>query len=224
MAKFDQDSIQAVIFDMDGLMIDSEPLHCEAYDRVLKKFGYDLTKDENSQRYVGIGDVACCDDLISRHHLPITTKELMKQKQGEYLKLLDSNIKAQPGLLKLLDQLQKNNYKKAIASGSLLYEIKTIINSLKIEKFFDAVCSVEEVQNGKPEPDLFLLAARRLEISPERCLVLEDAPSGIKAAVSANMKSYAIPSRETLDKDFSLADRVLPSLEKVYGFMVSDKL
>ncbi len=93
----------------------------------------------------------------------------------------------------------------------------------KIGSLIDLYCSAEQVSAGKPQPDLFLFAADKLGINPNECLVLEDAPTGIAAANAAGMKSYAIPSRETKNKDFSQATRKLKSLNEVFDYLTSSK-
>ncbi len=214
--------IEAVIFDMDGLMIDSEPLHCFAFNQVLNNFGYKLTQEENNARYVGLGDVACCKDLVARLNLPISSQELMEQKQNAYLQIMEKEVKPKPGLIDLLNKLQTNHYKLAVASGSALHEIKIIVKALRIENLFETLCSSEEVKQGKPAPDVFLLAAKRMNLTPQVCLVLEDATSGIEAAKNAEMLRYAIPSQETIGQSFALANRVLNSLSEVYDCIVLD--
>lgn len=206
--------VGAVIFDMDGLMIDSEPFHCRAFDKVFKQFGKELTEEENNKYFVGISDKDAAENMVRQYNLPLSPEELVKQKQTAYLEYLNQ-ITPQPGLIDLLKILQKHNYKKAIASSSMLTEIDAVVTALNVKPFFEAFCSAQEVKHGKPAPDVFLLAAERLEIPPKQCLVLEDATSGIKAAKAAGMFSIAVPSRETADSDFSNATAILPNLDEL---------
>lgn len=208
--------IKLVIFDMDGLMIDSEPFHQKAFDRVFKEFGKELTEEENNRYYVGISDIDAAEDMINRFSLPISAQELVDKKQAAYRDLVSTQIIPQEGLMDLLITLQENGFKKVIASSSMLEEIKLIINSLKINEYIDDYFSAQQVKNGKPAPDLFLFAAEKMDTPTDECLVLEDAPSGINAAKAAGMKSIAIPSRETVGKDFSNATKILSSLSEVY--------
>lgn len=211
--------IKAVILDMDGLMIDSESLHCKAYDTVLKQYGYGLNAKENSERYVGISDPDISRDLISRYNLPIKPEKLAFLKQQEYRRLLGNEVIPQAGLLELLNRLKSSGFKVAIASSATTEEIKTVVKKLKIEPFINSITSSYEVENGKPKPDLFLHAAQKINIPPSNCLVLEDAPSGILAAKAAGMYSFAIPSSETKDKDFSKATKKLNRLSEVFQFI-----
>lgn len=201
---------------MDGLMIDSEPFHYKAFNKVFHQYGKQLTVENNNKYYIGISDIDAAKDMIVRYSLPLTPKELVRKKQAVYQELIGSKITPQPGLLALLQKLQQRGYKKGIASSSMLKEIKLVMDTLKINQYIDTYCSAQEVRQGKPSPDLFLYAAHKLKVEPKDCLVLEDAPSGIQAAIAAGMKTYAIPSRETKDKDFSVATRILNNLNAVF--------
>lgn len=190
--------IKAVLFDMDGLMIDSEPLHLQAFNNVLEKYGKHLTEEENTKRYVGFSK--------TREDKTVTKK-------------LRNNVVALPGLMELLTDLKKDGYKIAIASSSRLETIKIVIGGLKISSLIGIVASTDEVEHGKPAPDVYLLAAKKLGMNPLECLVLEDAPRGVEAGKSAGMKVFAIPSSYTKGQDFSKADKVLTSLSEVFSLL-----
>lgn len=211
--------IKAVLFDMDGLMIDSEPLHLQAFNRVLEKYGKHLTEEENKERYIGLSDEDEALDMVDRFRLPISAEEVVRQKQIIFMQLLKSQIVAQAGLINLLKNLKQNGYKTAIASSSGLDEIKTVISGLGIDSYIDAYCSAEEVKNGKPAPDVYLLAAKKVGVDPSECLVLEDAPKGVQAGKAAGMTVFAIPSQYTKGEDFSQANKVLNSLSEVFTLL-----
>lgn len=208
--------IKAVLFDMDGLMIDSEPLHLQAFNSVLEKYGKHLTEEENTKRYIGTPDVDGARDMVIRFNLPISAEELVLAKREKTKQLLRNNIVAQLGLMELLTELKKGGYKIAIASSSQLETIEIIVDELKVTSLIDASSSTGEVKRGKPAPDVYLLAAKKLGVEPLECLVLEDAPKGVQAGKAAGMKVFAIPSEYTKGEDFSLADKVLNSLDEVY--------
>ena len=207
--------MRGVIFDMDGLMIDSEFLHLQAYNYVLEPMGYHLS-DEDNQKYVGISDEDVTKDIVERFSLSITPEELNRKKEQAYKTILSENVKAQPGLTELLENLKKSDYKLAVASGSHKEEIDIVLEKLRLSEYYDIIVSADEVQNGKPEPDIFLLTSKRLGIPPEECLVLEDASHGVVAAKKAGMYCYAIPDRWTKNHDFSQADLILDNLRDVY--------
>lgn len=208
-------NIKAVLFDMDGLMVDTEPLHLQAFNKALEKYGKHLTEEENTKRYIGTPDIDGAKDMVVRFNLPISAKELVLTKQENTKQLLRNNIVAQPGLVALMTNLHKNGYKIAIASSSRLENIQTVIDGLKITSLIGALASTDEVEHGKPAPDVYLLAAKKLGVNPSECLVLEDAPKGVQAGKVAGMVVFAIPSQYTKGEDFSLADKVLNSLSEV---------
>lgn len=214
--------IKAVIFDMDGLMIDSEPFHYEAFNEIFKKFGKELPQEDNNTYFVGISDDDAAPKMIEKYNLPIEPKDLVREKQVVFQELI-KNITPQPGLMELLNTLQEKGYKKAIASSTALDDIEIIISALGITRYLDGYFSAQQVLHGKPAPDLFLYAAEKLGVQPKECVVLEDAPAGITAAKAAGMVRYAIPSRETKGKDFSSATKVLASLHEVFENLQKEK-
>ncbi len=211
--------IKAVLFDMDGLMIDSEPLHLQAFNKVFEKFGKHLSGEENSKRYVGIADVGVVEDMVNRFNLPISAHELLVEKQNAYKDILKNGLVTQPGLIDLLTKLHSSGYKIAIGSGSYRVQIEIVIEGLNISSFIDQYMAIDDVKAGKPAPDIYLLAAKKLAVDPAECLVLEDAPSGVSAAKAAGMICFAIPSKETKGLDFSFADKVLGSLSEVFDLL-----
>lgn len=208
--------IKAVLFDMDGLMVDTEPIHLQAFNFVFQQFGKYLTEEENAKKYIGISDIDEAKDMVVSFNLPISAPELVKAKKARVKELLISLV-PQPGLIDLLKNLKQNGYKTAIASSSPLDIIKRIIQDLRIEEMFDEFTSGEEVKDGKPAPDVYLLAAEKVGVNPSECLVLEDAPRGVQAGKAAGMIVFAIPSQYTRGQDFSMADKVLNSLSEVYS-------
>jgi beta-phosphoglucomutase family hydrolase len=214
--------IKAVIFDMDGLMIDSEPFHYQAFAKVLQAYGKQLTEETFNSLYPGISDIDQANDMVQRYDLPVSPEQLAAEKQTAYYALLEETITPKPGLMSLLQYLQEQNYLMAIASSSSLEEIQRVVDGLHIAPYITTICSAEEVAHGKPAPDIFLLAASRLGVDPSECLVLEDAPSGIWAAKDASMLRYAIPSEQTKDQNFAGANRILFSLRDVPNVLRQD--
>ncbi len=209
---------KAVIFDMDGLMVDSEPIHQQAFDQVFQKYGKQFTEEDNIKLYLGKTDMDCAVDMVTRYQLPITAEELFDQKQVITRQLLDK-ILPRPGLMDLLNDLRRVGIKMAIASSSQIATINIIVKALEVGDFFDALYSAENVKRGKPAPDVYLLTAKAISVDPNDCLVLEDSPIGVAAAVAAGMTVFAIPGKETMDGDFSQADKVLNNLGGVFQFI-----
>ena len=207
--------ITAVIFDMDGLMIDSETVSRLAFDQAIKDFGGDGLSEEENIKYIGITDLDGAEDIIKTKKLKISKEELIDRKQKYYTQSLKEKIIVRPGLMDLFKDLKNKGIKMAIASSSQRQSIEIVIDKLDIKKYVDFYCSGRDVKRGKPFPDVFLKAAAGLGVDPKDCLVLEDAPKGVEAGKSAGMIVFAIPSRETKGGDFSKADLILSSLSIV---------
>ncbi len=145
-----------------------------------------------------------------------SVKELIEERRKIFYSLLNKEeIKLMPGLINLLNILKKNNKKIAIASSSEKEYIEYILNKFNIKEFFEVIISGYEIEKGKPEPDIFLKASEKLKVSPNECLVIEDSRNGVLAAKRAGMKCIAIPNSITKNQDFSLANKVLNSLNEI---------
>jgi HAD superfamily hydrolase (TIGR01509 family) len=215
--------IKAVIFDMDGLMIDSEPLHWKAYNSVLMGFGFSFMFKDYS-KYFGVSDKDIITDLINKYKIKnISLKAFMEKKDKIYENYLIKKLKPKMGLISLVKNLSKKGFLLAVASSAHTKEIKIVLSKLKLDSFFNEIVSADNVDEAKPSPDIFILSAKKLRVLSENCLVLEDSPKGVIAAKSAGMFCYAIPSSDVKDDDnFKLADRILNNLSQVYDSINRD--
>lgn len=206
--------IRALIFDMDGVVVDSEPLHLLAYQELFGKHNIEFTEEHNRE-FLGCKDVAMAVVLIDRYGLPETPESLVLAKEAILFRLLTDQAQARPGLSTILERAKSANLPMAIASSATLPTIHLVVDRLNIRNYFRSLSSGDEVKNGKPAPDVFLLAAERLGVKPENCLVIEDTLNGIRAAKSAGMMCIAIPCEATVHQDHSLADVRLTSLLEI---------
>lgn len=208
--------IKAVIFDMDGLMIDSEPIQSKSFESVLTEYGIQPEYQKNGLiQIIGVRAGDNWKRIKELHQIPESIDVLLEKKQKTYIELLKENIKPSDGLIDLLKLLREQDLKMAIASSSSMEHIMLIINSLEISDYFDEIVSGDDVVNGKPDPEIFLKAAENLNIPPEHCLVLEDAETGVQAAHAAGMKIIAVPTHHTLSHNFSKADIIIKSLADI---------
>ncbi|MFH1097891.1 MAG: HAD family phosphatase [Candidatus Desantisbacteria bacterium] len=213
--------IKAVIFDMDGLIVDTESLYSIALQMVAQKRGKDFTLE--LKRAI-IGKPGMISMAIFKEYLGLSddVSQLLRERETTYGELLDqAELIPLPGLLNLLDLLDKLELATAIASSSQGQWIRVVINKLGIDDRFKAIVSVNDVENGKPYPDIYLLAAKRLGVLPEHCLALEDTPTGMEAARRAGMICVAVPNQYSLGLDFSMADMVIDSLDEVEDKVLS---
>lgn len=208
--------LRAVIFDMDGLMIDTERLHHESFKTVLEQYGIKPVPNTQGVIHIsGISAEANWEHFKKQYGFNANTQDLTKAKNDTHLKLLQDKVEAMPGLLELLKNLKADGYKVGIASSSIRDHINLIVDRLGIANYFDAITSGEEVSNGKPTPDIFLKAATKLGTDPAQCLVLEDAMNGLHAGKAAGMHVIVVPNEFTQDEDFSAADLRVSSLEEL---------
>ncbi|HHH42091.1 MAG TPA: HAD family hydrolase, partial [Chloroflexi bacterium] len=195
-------------------MVDSEPLAKWAWSQVLARYGRRL--DEGTFREVlGLRVIDSAALFCERFQLPLTPQQAMAERDRLFLAAVPSRLRACPGLLPLLEALAERGLPLGVATSGHRRYVELALRTLGIADRFQAVATGDEVARGKPAPDVYLLAAERLGVPPACCLVLEDAPLGVAAARAAGMVCVAVPSPEAASADFSLAHRVLPSLEAV---------
>jgi beta-phosphoglucomutase family hydrolase len=201
------------VFDMDGTLVDSEMMHCRAYQQVVASLGKDLVlTEEEYDQFTGATDAMICAYIINRDHLAVSAQELLAQKERLFHEMLSGPMEPLPGVVKTLESLKKRGLKIAVASSSTKESIEVVLKSLNLRHFFDAIASGEEVENSKPAPDVFLLAARRLGVSPNRCLAFEDSENGTIAASRAGMYCIAIPCGSTIKQNHAAAKLKLASM------------
>lgn len=205
----DKLKVAAVIFDLDGTLVDSEPNYLEANRKLLAEYGVPYDQEVHS-RYTGIGTKEMLEDMKKKYSINEAVEQLVIKKNRYYMEIARENTVAFPEMVKLLHLLRSGNYPLAVASGSSPGIIEAVLEITKLRSFFDVVLSAEDVSKGKPAPDIFLETAKRLGITARQCLVFEDSKYGVQAALSASMHCVAIPAAfECEDESFRMADKVL---------------
>lgn len=209
--------IEAALFDMDGLMIDSDSVISESYETVMKEYGKKPKLNERGIVHTpGISAIDNWKTLASTYKINEDISILVSKKSKLHESLIKKGVKSMPGLHELLILLKDKNIKIAIASSSKMSVIHSVVEHLDIQKYFDVIVSGEEVENGKPAPDIFLKAAHKLNVKPMRCVVLEDSINGVKAAKAGGMKCIAIPAPADFDNMiYDKATIKLHSLEDI---------
>ncbi|MBA4386775.1 MAG: hypothetical protein C0404_02270 [Verrucomicrobia bacterium] len=204
--------ITAVIFDLDGLLSDTEKLHRRAYREVLWEIGAELSDETYAEHWIRLGKGI--GDFIAERKLAVSPDLIRARKSEKYNELVAKYAEPMPGAVELL-KLLHGRKTIALASSSYRDSVEAVLGALGIAHFFQATVSGSEVELKKPHPDIFLLAARMINTSPANCVVLEDAEKGVIAAVAAGMKCIAVPNEHTRPHDFSKATRVAGSLREV---------
>ena len=206
--------IFAAIFDLDGLMADSEPLAKWAWQQTLARYGEELD-DQTFRQVQGMRIVESSHIFCERFSLPISPQQAMAERDELFLQAVPAHLRARPGLYPLLDDLDARGLLLGVATSGHRRYVSLALRTLGLDGRFRAVAAGDEVEHGKPAPDVYLLAAERAGVSPEHCLALEDAPLGVEAAVAAGMTCLAVPSQWTATLDFPGAARVFASLDEV---------
>lgn len=197
---------------MDGVLVDSEPFHIE-----IEKKQFLLNKlsisDEEHHQYMGVASDVMWRKIAGQHLLNIPVDKLTEQNRIESIRYFTElkEIPAMPGLVELLGKLTTRNYPMAVASSSFPEVIEIILQKAGLRKYFQVVVSSQEAGKSKPEPDVFLLAARKLGIPPKDCVAIEDSANGIKAAQAAGMSCIAYQEPGANPQSQKEADAIVKS-------------
>lgn len=208
----------AVILDMDGVIIDSEPLHKKAYETLFSELGRERDHGVVFSEYHGRSDKALRRDLIDRHGLPNRLEDLLERKQEYFLQYLRHHRPVFQELHGLIPSLAEH-YKLAVASSNFRGVIDVVMDFSGLRSCFDALVGSEDVRQLKPDPEIFLTAAARLGVQPSDCCVVEDSVAGIQAAKRAGMT--AIGFTTSLPREhFHEADYVADTWAEIRGLLL----
>ncbi|MFQ6792020.1 MAG: HAD family hydrolase [Thomasclavelia sp.] len=216
--------IEAVIFDMDGLMIDSERVTFEGYQHVLKKDN--LTMSEETYKTLLGKTVKAVYELFANDYGKQYDVDRVIKEVHQYIadRFENDGVPLKKGLLELLKYLKENNYKTIVATSSHRSRVDLILKQAKITEYFDDSICGDEVTHGKPDPEVFLKACQKLNVSPDKALVLEDSESGINAAYNAKIKVIGIPDMKYPDEKYvQMTYSIMNDLLEVRDFLINQK-
>ena len=202
--------MRAVLWDLDGVLVDSAPFHFQAWRELLASLGRELSEAE-FRRTFGLRNDAILSDLVGDLP-PVEMERLAARKEALFRRAALGNIVPLPGALTLLRLLREWDFKLALVSSTPHGNIDLILGSLGVEGAFDVIVGEEDVRQGKPDPEGFLLAAKRLGVPPGECVVIEDAPVGVEAAKRGGMRCVGV-SRDRPGEALAKADLVVETLE-----------
>lgn len=217
--------MQAVLFDMDGVIIDSELIHTKMKIETLAHFGIPCAEEE-CLPYVGRSAKAFFGDFAKKAGKDIDIAEMIAYKHGIYLDYLKTAPELEPiaGIRELLSDLRFHGFKIGIGSSSVRRSIITALERFGIVDYFECIISGAELPESKPHPAVYLLCAQKLGVQPQACVVVEDATSGIMAAKAAGMKCIAFDNINSGKQDLAEADIIVDSMTKVNAEMVQGLL
>jgi len=213
----------AVIFDFDGVLVDSEQIHHKAFNRVLTKFHYQLSSREYYDRFLGLSDEELLRIVDKERHLSLSNQQfgqLLGEKANLFKEMAATEAGIIEGVPKFLNMLSDGKIPMAICSGALQPEIEMILEGAGLRNYFEVIVSAEQVERGKPDPEGFLLALKLLNkrmhksIKPEDCVVIEDSHWGLEAAKAAGMRAVAITNTYAAEH-LKPADKVIEHLAEL---------
>jgi len=208
-----EDKLQAVIWDLDGVIADTGTYHCQAWQYVFRKRGVNFTEDD-FKRHFGQRNDTIIRSAMGENLASGEVDVIAAEKEANYRQRVAQTIKPLPGARELMELLRGNEVKMAIASSAPMENIQLIIRGLGIDKCFQAIVWGREVTEGKPSPQVFLLAASKLGVKPQHCIVIEDAVAGVAGAKRAGMKCLAVTNSHP-EASLKEADLIVESLAAV---------
>jgi len=211
-------TVRAILWDLDGVLVNSMEFHYQAYQEVLASRGKELSREEYLRELIGLRNY-----VILRRVLGDLSDEeveaLAERKEEAFRRLVAGQVKALPGADQLLRRAKEAGLRQAIVSSTPRANIELMLKSLGLWDIFDAIVGEEDAARGKPDAEGFLLAASRLGVAPPECVVIEDAPEGIAAGMTAGMRCIGVTTTRPAER-LEQADLVVESLadERVWAF------
>ena len=209
--------INAVIFDMDGVITDSEPLHHEAELGLLEAHHVHINK-ESLLQYTGTGTRSMLNAMIQKYDIEASVDQLFDELIQRLCVLFETKVTPIPHVIDLIVFLRNKGVPIAVASSSAKTIISRALRRLEIDSYFNTIVSGEDVTHSKPAPDIFLETARRLDVSPKNCVVIEDSTNGVLAAKSAGMTCIGFHSPNSFGQNLDAADMHTDSLIDLFPY------
>jgi HAD superfamily hydrolase (TIGR01509 family) len=206
-----RDRYGAIVFDLDGVLVDSEGIGFTTLQGLLREYGVEYREEDNAP-FIGINDRDHFAALKARHGIAASVEELIAEQTSRLLAQLETGTVAMPGVPAIIERLRAARYPLAVASSSLPAVVEGRLRAVGARHLFAAVVSSFEVPRGKPAPDVFLEAARRLRVAADACLVVEDSAHGLAAAKAAGMRCAVVPTNGRWPRGAEHADVRLQSL------------
>ncbi len=213
--------LKAVLFDMDGVIVDTEPLHRKAYFKTFSDLGINVSEDLYTS-FTGASTKRVCDTLIETFNLKQTFEEIAGIKRNYFKDYFynDENFDLIPGVKELILHYYDNGIKLILASSATMTTINMVFEKFELEKYFMGKISGADLKESKPHPEVFLLAAEMAAEPVENCMVIEDSTNGILAAHRAEIFCAAYRSPHSKNQDYTLADTVVSD----YSDLETDKI
>jgi beta-phosphoglucomutase family hydrolase len=215
--------LQAVIFDFDGVITDSEILHLRTFNRVLAQFDIEIATEEYYKNYLGLTDLECFKAVIDKNQTGLDEHQienLIRQKNRMFRELAKTEGRIIEGVRDFLQLLKQNNIPMAICSGALRTEIELILEEARLRSLFEVIVSADQVRKGKPDPEGFILTLKKLNqkssnsIAGSQCVVIEDSHWGLEAAKAAGMHTIAVTNSYDAEQ-LASAEKIVTHLDEL---------
>ena len=192
---------KAVIFDMDGVIFDTEKVYLDIWTEVFEKYGYKMTK-ELYVTVMGTGRKNVIKTFLENFGDDLPIEKMYEEKDNQlFYRIENQGIPLREGVKELFSMLKEKDYKIALATSAKRERVEKQIKDKWLKESFDAIVCGDDVEKGKPSPDIFLKAAKEIDVEPENCFVVEDSPAGIKAAFSGGMKGIHVEDLKVADEE-----------------------
>ncbi|MCK4741883.1 MAG: HAD family phosphatase [Anaerolineales bacterium] len=208
------DGIKAVIFDLDGLMIESESIGYQVWRQVVAEFGSEMS-EALYREFIGKTPEATIDLVCEILGLSISPQDLSERYWRQRTETMCVEARAVEGLVTLIEDLHQHQVPLGVASNSPTDYVERVLEALQLRQRFQAVIGSDQVPEGKPAPDVYLATAAALTVDPQDCLAIEDSPTGLQAALNAGMRCLVVPNENLEGDDFSGAEGLYNSLSEV---------
>lgn len=208
---------KAALFDMDGVIVNTEPLHRKAYFDMFKQYGLNVSQDLYNS-FTGNATLKVCQDLVKHFSLDCPPEELIAKKREnfKYLSDHDKDFDLIPGVRALIENYHQNGIKMVLASSASRNTINWVFDRFNLDSYFIDKISGAELKASKPHPEIFELAAKKAGETIENCIVIEDSTNGIKAAHAAGISCVAYKSEHSKNQDYTLAQKVISDYKDIY--------
>lgn len=217
--------LKAVIFDMDGVIVDTEPLHHEAYFKMFDQINIEVS-EELYQSFTGQSTIDICKYICLHFNLAQSPEELVQLKRKAFTHLFfnDDRLELIDGVRNLIEDYYKNNLTLVLASSASMFTINNVFSRFDLDKYFKGKLSGADLRKSKPHPEIFINASKITGFNRDNCIVIEDSTNGIKAAYSAGIYCIGYKSKHSMNQNYSLANTVISSFDEIQFDKVSKLL